>query len=168
MFMLLKTLTIKPISIFWRELRAELCQVKFRIWSRKDVRPAFYAAGLIPLDISQVLKPLRPGRQWQLVRGSAVARLTNRRSRSPDTFPSRCRLRSQFRQGFAESGFQAPFVARVADGTLPGPHTLHGRLCPTHPETVSAPCAKFDSIPIKIQQAKFPRTMVLKRRALHI
>ena len=103
-----------------------------------------------------------PDRQWRLVRDSAVTRLLNRRSRSPGTFPSRCRPRSRFRQGFAESGFQAPFVARVADGTLPGPHTLHGRLCPTRPDIFSAPCAKFDSIPAKIQPAKFLRTTDLK------
>ena len=55
---------------------------------------------------------------------------------------------------------------RAADGMFRGPHTLHGRLCPTRPDKVSAPCAKFDSIPAKLQQAKLPRIIVLKTHAL--
>jgi hypothetical protein len=53
-------------------------------------------------------------------------------------------------------------VERAVDGRSRGPHTLHGRLCPIHPENFSAPCAKFASIPAKLQQAKLPRTTALK------
>ncbi len=52
------------------------------------------------------------------------------------------------------------FVEHAVDGTLRGLHIPHGRLRPSHLDNVSAPCAKFDSIPAKIQQAKVLRTMV--------
>jgi hypothetical protein len=123
------------------------------------------ALSAIPADTYPIPKPRLPGRQWQWARGSTATLLLRSRSLSPGTFPSRCRPRSRFHQGRVKAGFRVLFADHAADGMFPGPHTLHGRRCPIHPDKISEPCAKFDSIPAKIQQAKFLRTMVFKARA---
>src|SRR5882724_11974144 len=99
-----------------------------------------------------------PGRRWRSVRGSVATRRPRRRSPSQDRFPSRCRQRSRLLPEYAAAGCRVLFAEHAAGGMLRGLRNLHGRLCPTHPEYVSAPCAKFDSIPVKIQQAKLLRT----------
>src|SRR5438445_12660714 len=47
-----------------------------------------------------------------------------------------------------------------------GLHTLRGRLYPIRPQNVSAPCAKFELVLIKIQQAKILREILYKVHAL--
>jgi hypothetical protein len=117
----------------------------------------------IPSDICPVLKPLPPSRQSQSVRDSAaMQRLRCYRSLSPDTFPSRYHPRLRSRLEYVEVGCRVLSVERAVGGRPRGPHILHGRLCPIRPENFSAPCAKFASIPPKLQQAKLPRTTALK------
>src|SRR5579864_6627124 len=46
--------------------------------------------------------------------------------------------------------------------------SLRGRLCPIRLENPSAPCAKFELVPVKIQQAKILREILSKVHALPI
>src|SRR6267142_533717 len=97
----------------------------------------------IPADICPARKRRLPGRQLQSVRGSAATRQPRRPSPLQDRSPSRCRQQSRSRQECVGVGCRVLFAERAAGGTFRGLHTLHGRLCPTRPENVSAPCAKF-------------------------